>query len=307
MNYLDVRYTWGGNTADEGFDCSGFTRHVYQRAAGINLPRTTEAQANAQALVPVGRDELAPGDLVFFNTLGRTYSHVGVYVGDNKFVHAPRTGANVRVETLGGAYWGERLQGRGGRAKSVKPRLLAGGLRRPGFAQIRQPLACLVLERVAGDLQAQHTVQAEVAEVVSGFAPSGQRPMLTPEVQRQRAHKAFAQAVLFIGVNEVHQAVRADGAAQQLKALTQLLGDVELRDEGAAGFDPKLFVWRKHGGDWRWRPAQRPPAQANSRLRPCVRPRLGPRSPPSQTSAAELISHRAAGNPRPPRPRWACR
>lgn len=111
LNYLDVRYTWGGNTADEGFDCSGFTRHVYQRAAGIQLPRTTEAQANTQALLPVGREELAPGDLVFFNTLGRTYSHVGVYVGDNKFVHAPRTGANVRVENLGSAYWGERFTG----------------------------------------------------------------------------------------------------------------------------------------------------------------------------------------------------
>jgi cell wall-associated NlpC family hydrolase len=111
MNYLDVPYTWGGNTAEEGFDCSGFTRHVYQRAAGINLPRTTEAQANSQTLTPVGRDDLAPGDLVFFNTLGRTYSHVGVYVGDNKFVHAPRTGAHVRVDNLGGAYWAGRFTG----------------------------------------------------------------------------------------------------------------------------------------------------------------------------------------------------
>ena len=111
MNFLGVRYRRGGNSADEGFDCSGFTRHVFESTLGLVLPRRAPEQAGAAGLQAVGRDELAPGDLVFFNTLKRRFSHVGIYVGDGKFVHAPRTGARVRVEDLRQGYWARRYNG----------------------------------------------------------------------------------------------------------------------------------------------------------------------------------------------------
>ena len=111
MNFLGVRYRRGGNDADIGFDCSGFTRHVFEMSVGLVLPRRADEQAKAPGLVPVKRDELQPGDLVFFNTLKRTFSHVGIYVGDGKFIHSPRPGGEVRVEDMGFAYWKKRFTG----------------------------------------------------------------------------------------------------------------------------------------------------------------------------------------------------
>jgi cell wall-associated NlpC family hydrolase len=111
LNFLDVDYKWGGTSAEEGFDCSGFTRHVYQTVGGIPLPRTAEAQASAPGLRPVPQQHLAPGDLVFFDTLRRAFSHVGIYVGDGRFVHAPRTGAQVRIENMRSSYWASRFSG----------------------------------------------------------------------------------------------------------------------------------------------------------------------------------------------------
>lgn len=111
MSFLGVSYRRGGNSIDEGFDCSGFTRHVFDTALGIGLPRRAEEQARAAGLVPVPRSELRPGDLVFFNTLRRAYSHVGIYVGEGKFIHAPRSGAQVRIEDMRMRYWSQRYNG----------------------------------------------------------------------------------------------------------------------------------------------------------------------------------------------------
>jgi cell wall-associated NlpC family hydrolase len=111
MNFLGVKYRRGGNDADAGFDCSGFTRRVFEMSAGLVLPRRVDEQAKAPGLVPVKRDELQPGDLVFFNTLKRTFSHVGIYVGDGKFIHSPRPGGEVRVESMSFAYWKKRFTG----------------------------------------------------------------------------------------------------------------------------------------------------------------------------------------------------
>jgi cell wall-associated NlpC family hydrolase len=110
LNHVDLPYKRGGSTT-EGFDCSGFTRHVFQASLGVALPRSADEQAGAKGLVSVARHQLEPGDLVFFNTLRRTFSHVGIYVGDGKFVHAPRTGAAVRVEDMRIAYWAKRFTG----------------------------------------------------------------------------------------------------------------------------------------------------------------------------------------------------
>lgn len=111
MNFLGVPYRRGGSSAEEGFDCSGFTRHIFERSLGLVLPRRVDEQAHAAGLLAVKREELRPGDLVFFNTLRRTFSHVGIYVGEGKFIHSPRTGAQVRVEDMRASYWARRFTG----------------------------------------------------------------------------------------------------------------------------------------------------------------------------------------------------
>lgn len=111
MRFLGVPYVRGGTSADTGFDCSGFTRYVFEHSLGLVLPRRADEQAKAAGLVKVKRDELKPGDLVFFNTLRRTFSHVGIYIGEGKFIHSPRTGAEVRVEDMRGGYWMKRFTG----------------------------------------------------------------------------------------------------------------------------------------------------------------------------------------------------
>jgi hypothetical protein len=111
MNFLGVPYRRGGNSADDGFDCSGFTRHIFEMSLGLVLPRRVDDQASASGLTRVGREELRPGDLVFFNTLKRTFSHVGIYIGEGKFIHAPRSGTEVRIEDMRQAYWDRRFTG----------------------------------------------------------------------------------------------------------------------------------------------------------------------------------------------------
>lgn len=111
MNFIGVRYRRGGNTADEGFDCSGFTRHIFQQALGLVLPRSADEQAHALGVHSIARSELRPGDLVFFNTLKRTFSHVGIYVGEGKFIHSPRPGGQVRLEDMHQRYWDSRFTG----------------------------------------------------------------------------------------------------------------------------------------------------------------------------------------------------
>ena len=110
MSHLDRPYQAGGQSVDTGFDCSGFTRHVFAQM-GIELPRSAQEQAQAPLLRPVARDGLQAGDLVFFNTQRRAFSHVGIYVGGGRFIHAPRTGAQIRTESLSAEYWARRYDG----------------------------------------------------------------------------------------------------------------------------------------------------------------------------------------------------
>ncbi len=111
MNFVGVRYKRGGVSAETGFDCSGFTQHVFEMSLGLVLPRRADEQAVAPGLVAVKREDLKPGDLVFFNTLKRTFSHVGIYIGDNRFIHSPRPGQQVRTEDMSFAYWAKRFTG----------------------------------------------------------------------------------------------------------------------------------------------------------------------------------------------------
>ena len=109
MGLLGVPYRRGGNTESTGFDCSGFVRHLYEKSVGQILPRRAVDQARATEVIE--RDELKPGDLVFFNTMRRTFSHVGIYVGDGKFIHAPRAGKAVNIDDMRSAYWQKRFNG----------------------------------------------------------------------------------------------------------------------------------------------------------------------------------------------------
>jgi cell wall-associated NlpC family hydrolase len=109
MGFLGVPYRRGGNSAETGFDCSGFVRAMYEQTVGLLLPRRADEQAAATQKIDKG--DLQPGDLVFFNTMRHAFSHVGIYIGDNKFIHSPRPGAQVRVEDMGIAYWTKRFDG----------------------------------------------------------------------------------------------------------------------------------------------------------------------------------------------------
>lgn len=109
MSLTGIKYKYGGTSPETGFDCSGFVRYVFSQATNLALPPT--ARAISQLGKTVNKDELQPGDLVFFNTLKSAFSHVGIYIGDNKFVHAPRAGAAVRVESMQTGYWAKRFNG----------------------------------------------------------------------------------------------------------------------------------------------------------------------------------------------------
>lgn len=109
LSLSGIRYQYGGNSPDTGFDCSGFVRYVFKQAASLTLPRS--ALAMSQLGKTVHKNELRPGDLVFFNTLKSAFSHVGIYVGNNRFIHSPRNGGVVRIESLETDYWAKRFDG----------------------------------------------------------------------------------------------------------------------------------------------------------------------------------------------------
>jgi cell wall-associated NlpC family hydrolase len=109
VSLADTPYRYGGNSANSGFDCSGFVGHVYRHSLGVSLPRTSREISRVGN--PISLDELSPGDLVFYNTQHASFSHVGIYVGDGKFVHSPKTGESVRTEQMQMRYWKTRYEG----------------------------------------------------------------------------------------------------------------------------------------------------------------------------------------------------
>ncbi len=102
-------YKYGGNSPETGFDCSGFVRYVFNQAANLTLPHGARAISQIGKSIPV--DQLQPGDLVFFNTLKKAFSHVGIYVGEGRFIHAPSSGGGVHIVSMNDAYWAKRFNG----------------------------------------------------------------------------------------------------------------------------------------------------------------------------------------------------
>ena len=109
VSLADTPYHFGGTSPENGFDCSGFVDHVFQHSLKVSLPRTSHEISRVG--IPVNIRQLRPGDLVFYNTQHSSYSHVGIYVGDDKFVHAPKTGSQIRVEKMNEKYWLNRYNG----------------------------------------------------------------------------------------------------------------------------------------------------------------------------------------------------
>ncbi|AQY64027.1 MULTISPECIES: C40 family peptidase [Pseudomonas] len=108
---LGTPYKWGGTSAEQGFDCSSFLVYLFKTEANIHIPRTTAAMHRSTAAT-VKRNELKPGDAVFFKGNGRgQVSHVGLYIGEGKFIHSPRAGKNVRIDSLSNNYWNKNYTG----------------------------------------------------------------------------------------------------------------------------------------------------------------------------------------------------
>ena len=109
MGFLGIRYRYGGATPESGFDCSGLVGYVFSQVAGLALPR--KAGEIGRVGEKIARDDLQPGDLVFFDTLRRPFSHVGIYLGEHRFIHAPGRGGEVEISDLTSRYWQKRYNG----------------------------------------------------------------------------------------------------------------------------------------------------------------------------------------------------
>jgi cell wall-associated NlpC family hydrolase len=109
LDLIGIRYRRGGTSPETGFDCSGFVSHVFKQGLGLYLPHNAKQISKSGEVVAKG--DLQPGDLVFFNTMRHAFSHVGIYLGDNKFIHSPRSGETVRVEDMTESYWRKRFNG----------------------------------------------------------------------------------------------------------------------------------------------------------------------------------------------------
>ena len=109
LGLIGVDYKFGGDSPETGLDCSGLVRYVFQQVTGVTLPRTAAAMSRVGDKITLA--DLEPGDLVFFNTRRFAFSHVGIYLGDNRFIHSPRAGREVEVASFETSYWQKRFNG----------------------------------------------------------------------------------------------------------------------------------------------------------------------------------------------------
>lgn len=109
LDLIGIRYRRGGTSPETGFDCSGFVGHVFREGIGLVLPRSSKDISKSGDVIQ--KEELQPGDLVFFNTMRRAFSHVGIYLGNNQFIHSPAKGGGVRIEDMNLKYWAKRFNG----------------------------------------------------------------------------------------------------------------------------------------------------------------------------------------------------
>lgn len=156
LGLIGVDYKFGGNTPASGLDCSGLVRYVFQEVTGVTLPRTAKEMSGLGA--KVGQAELKPGDLVFFNTRRFQFSHVGIYLGDNRFIHAPSAGSEVEISRLSESYWQKHFDG-ARRLVGVLPSLVPN----------------VISPAMAGTLPPDLMAPLPAAPVLAG-APDAERP-----------------------------------------------------------------------------------------------------------------------------------
>ena len=166
LSLIGVDYRFGGNTPDQGLDCSGLIRYVFQQATGLSLPRSAREQARVGE--SVSKDKLQPGDLVFFNTRRFQFSHVGLYIGDNRFIHAPSSGGAVQVVNLDNAYWQKAFNG---------ARRIVGGL--PDISAIIST-ANAATPKLSTELALPGAAAIAPAALVATPAPAAESPVLAP-------------------------------------------------------------------------------------------------------------------------------
>jgi cell wall-associated NlpC family hydrolase len=128
LGLIGVDYRYGGETPESGVDCSGLVRYVFQQVTGVTLPRTSKELSRLGN--KVASADLIPGDLVFFNTRRLPFSHVGIYLGDNRFIHAPSTGSEVEISKLSETYWQKHFNG-ARRLVGVMPSLIPSAVAAP--------------------------------------------------------------------------------------------------------------------------------------------------------------------------------
>ena len=109
ISHTGIQYKYGGNSPETGFDCSGFVAYVFKQTINLTLPHSALALSQIGKVIP--KTEMQAGDLVFFKTIKNTISHVGIYLGDNRFIHAPNSNGAVRIESMGDGYWAKRFSG----------------------------------------------------------------------------------------------------------------------------------------------------------------------------------------------------
>ncbi|AXK40596.1 C40 family peptidase [Crenobacter cavernae] len=186
MSLIGVAYRFGGSTPSSGLDCSGFIQYVFQKSLKVNLPRTAAEMARVGK--PVDKGELVPGDLVFFNTRGFAYSHAGIYMGNGRFIHSPRTGKSVEITSLNIGYWTQRYNG----ARRVQRGSAASEL-------TEKPAR---VERAEKPVRERETVavsparyEAEPRRLVESKKAGSQKPESKAESRYRKVDKAEAEPV----------------------------------------------------------------------------------------------------------------
>ncbi|ACC70108.1 C40 family peptidase [Paraburkholderia phymatum] len=229
MSLVGVPYRWGGNTPDSGFDCSGLVHYVVQRAASVNLPRTTaDMSSRGESIDP---DEVAPGDLIFFNTTGRPHSHVGIYVGKLRFVNAPSTGGTVRLDYLTNPYWAKRFDG----IRRVAPALskpTPAPFDAPSYqAAAPAPWAPAAAPAVAAVDTSRHAAATEVPAVVHGTSRG---------VAGTYASQARTQAASSANTAAVTAAAPAEASADQFEPPPPGMSAARLQARAAGAVSPGM-------------------------------------------------------------------
>jgi cell wall-associated NlpC family hydrolase len=155
LGLIGVDYRYGGSTPESGLDCSGLVYHAFQQVTGVSLPRTAKEMSGLGSKIKVS--ELKPGDLVFFNTRRFSFSHVGIYLGDNRFIHAPSRGGEVEIARFSESYWQRHFDGARrlvGVLPSLMPNLITPALAEPIAATAPADSATLVESATFADYAA---------------------------------------------------------------------------------------------------------------------------------------------------------